>query len=160
MVSSRIDRIFFIFHNFSVAIIDISQAHPMRGINVRDATSSDNLTFVVSLGYKNRIGSHLCTGSLITRRSVLTCQHCINREQISNIEVTVGSTNLHLGQKYGIDSWRSFDQWYYQVKELLDDTGDDIAILRVGILLIKFLLTFQLVALFILTFVVNSWMEE
>lgn len=111
----------------------MSQAHPLRGVNVRDARSSDKLTFVVYLGYINNGGEHYCTGSLITRRSVLTCQHCIFGEEKSNVQITIGSTDLRLGQKYGVDSWQSYDQWYYDVKELAVHTEDDIAVIRVGI---------------------------
>lgn len=115
----------------SVISIGSLQAHPMRGLNVRDATLSDNFSFVVSMGRIDREGKHFCTGSLITRQSVLTCQHCIAGKNKSNIIITIGSTDLRLGQKYGVADWKSFDQWHFNISELEFSTEDDIAIIKV-----------------------------
>lgn len=111
-------------------ILDLSEAYPINGPNVHDATSSANLTFVVSIGRINRNGKHFCTGNLITRRNVLTCEHCIIDENVTEVEITIGSMDLRLGQKYGVLEWITYDQWYSE-KYIVDESVNDIAIITV-----------------------------
>lgn len=113
-------------------IINLSQAHPLKGVNVRDAKSSDDLTFVVSIGRDRHPESHFCTGTLITRLSVLTSRHCIDDEDKSKIRITIGSTDLRVGRRYRVETWISFNKWYQQTQDI-EDTFDDIAIIIVSI---------------------------
>lgn len=103
----------------------------MRGTNIRDATSSDHLTFVVSIGRNSHAESHFCTGTLITLQSVLTSEHCIIDEDRNKVRITIGSTDLRLGRKYRVAEWQSFSEWY-QTTQDIEMTSDDIAILTVS----------------------------
>lgn len=65
---------------------------------------------------------------------MLTAAHCTyGVEDIKNLEVKIGSNDLHKCKKYSINAWDTYDDWIfrnYMVPEHL--LGNDISIITVN----------------------------
>jgi V8-like Glu-specific endopeptidase len=107
----------------------------MIGQNIRDAQENE-FPYVVSF---MRIGlfmtnpqlNHICTGTLITRKDVVTSEHCIVGRQISNSKIMVGSVNLRITRRYYILWWISYKQWANGQNITIQFSINDIAVVRV-----------------------------
>ena len=91
--------------------------------------------FIVSIGnkvYHGRGENSFCAGTLITKKLVLTAEHCKDDDStLSDIQVTVGSNDVRAGRKYYVTAWRSFNDWAAQNGRIDPNSDNDIAILTV-----------------------------
>jgi hypothetical protein len=109
---------------------------PLVGINIRPSEDNE-FPFIVSIMQINYINpdptmDHLCAGSMISRKDVLTSEHCISMEVPNAIKVIVGSTNLYDGNEYFINWWISYDQLKNSQENEIEFIENDISIIRVS----------------------------
>ncbi|KAJ8667988.1 hypothetical protein QAD02_009651, partial [Eretmocerus hayati] len=74
----------------------------------------DEFPSVVSIGYKdayNPITSQFCSGTVITRKHVMTHSLCLLQKSKSRIQVFGGSTDILLCDRYDVESWIKYNKW-------------------------------------------------
>jgi secreted trypsin-like serine protease len=108
----------------------------MIGENVRQAQEAE-FPFVVSIVRINSDDStqvsRFCTGTIVSSNDVLTVEHCLLNEIISNIQIISGAIDFRRGQRHNVEWWISYNQWAEQTNTPLEITLNDIAIVRVNI---------------------------
>jgi hypothetical protein len=109
---------------------------PLVGTNVRPAEVNE-FPFIVSLMRITSINpdpltDHFCAGSMISRKDVLTSEHCTSMDVPTGIKVVVGSIDLRGGNEYFINWWMSYDQWATAKGILIELIENDISIIRVS----------------------------
>jgi secreted trypsin-like serine protease len=101
---------------------------------VRQLTETE-FPYVVALSRINNndpsILNVICIGTLITKKDVLTCEHCLEDEEQTEIQIIAGSYDITCGLKYTVYWWLTHDQWAVQMYIPLQFTNNDIAIIRV-----------------------------
>ena len=106
----------------------------MTGPGVRQVHGNE-FPFVVSIGVINDRDAelnHFCTGSLISRRHVLTASHCMATLKLGSFQVSIRSSDLRAAEKFQVNSWITYDNWL-EVNEMPDDPRlSDIAIIQVN----------------------------
>jgi hypothetical protein len=107
----------------------------MIGANIFDAQENE-FDFVVSLMKKgiltsNPVMDHICTGTLITRKDIVTAEHCIRGRDISRTEIMLGSVDLKKCFTYYILWWITYEEWAEIEKIHLEFILNDIAVIRV-----------------------------
>ncbi|XP_011495226.1 PREDICTED: trypsin iota-like [Ceratosolen solmsi marchali] len=109
----------------------------MIGQNVRRASPSE-LNFVISfkrINYTNnyqRENDHESTGSLISRKDVLTSEHGFAFVQTTGFEILVGSVDLRAGRTYSAIWWITHTQWSTINRVPIKNPVNDIAIIRLS----------------------------
>ncbi|NP_001164348.1 serine protease precursor [Nasonia vitripennis] len=126
-------------HTFNILLLQclliykLSHAEPSVGVNVQQL-KENKYPFVVSIG-DNRDPDqikHFCTGALISNRHVLTSEHCVEDLEYKDIHVLVGSFDLLKGQKIGIKSWLTYDDWADKNGYTSEFANNDIAVLTLS----------------------------
>jgi V8-like Glu-specific endopeptidase len=75
---------------------------------------------------------HACTGTLITRKDVVTSEHCVLAEELQNSKIVVGSINLRECQDYFIFWWITYEQWAVAHNIDVEFNMNDVAVVRVS----------------------------
>ncbi|XP_058800808.1 chymotrypsin-1-like [Phymastichus coffea] len=115
-------------------LIGLSHEIPLIGTKVRDARPNE-LPFVVSIARRAQsndthfVNRHFCTGTLISRRSILTVEHCFGGLALSDIEIIAGSEDVSLGDKYYPESWITYKEWKKNKKGYMEFLHHDIIVL-------------------------------
>jgi secreted trypsin-like serine protease len=116
-------------------IHDLAISSPMFGENVRYANQGE-FPFVVSIkriSFNNSEPEnyHICTGTLVSNKDVLTAEHCSDNLLISDIEVIVGSNDIREGKQYNVSWWITYNTWISMKKKKSQYHNNDIMMLRV-----------------------------
>lgn len=120
---------------FAGSFLTLTNAGPLEGVNVLSANSTE-FPFIASLGYMRSIVRlerfHFCTGTLITKKHVITAAHCLIHVNKNPFDVIIGDVDLRTANvRYNVDSWITYDEWARSVgKERVFD-NNDVAILTV-----------------------------
>jgi hypothetical protein len=93
-------------------------------------------TFVVSImqitADPNPQQDHICMGTLVTKRDVLTNEHCMRSENLNEIQLIIGSNSLLHGTKYYPLWWKTYDEWCLEKNIPIQFDINDVAIIRVS----------------------------
>jgi secreted trypsin-like serine protease len=90
----------------------------LYGQKVRNARRTE-FPFIVSIiripnPSNALLPNHICTGTLITRRDVVTCEHCIVDERIQRVRIIVGILDVREGVRHKALWWMTYDNWAAQ----------------------------------------------
>jgi hypothetical protein len=109
-----------------------ANAKALVGVNVKQAEEGD-FPFVVSVSeiFSEHKTIHICAGTLISNRNVLTADHCIYDKYNNAIQIVVGSIDLRIGRKFSVFWWISYDNWAFQSNIRPYFTINDLSIIRV-----------------------------
>lgn len=109
----------------------------IQGVNVKDANENE-FPFAVALSLVNNGTNPIpptvrvfCSGSLITRKHVLTAEHCIIKKHVNEVEILVGSVNLNLCKAYDPKKFMTYQQWKYKVSNKFPLYYHDVAVITV-----------------------------
>ncbi|XP_058810016.1 uncharacterized protein LOC131675163 isoform X1 [Phymastichus coffea] len=97
----------------TVQVFAFVEAIPLMGDRVVVAEPNE-FPFVVSFREKSMSGlfQHFCTGSLITRKHVISAAECFEGKILSEIRVVVAGKNwASQGYLYDIYSWLTYNSW-------------------------------------------------
>jgi secreted trypsin-like serine protease len=107
------------------------------GDNVRAAEENEFLFIVAIAKYylSNYLRyNYVCTGSLITKKDILTSAHCLQVRRKYGIVILVGSSHIQRTTRFYPEWWITFDQWAIQNSYERKYTNNDMAIIHVNIL--------------------------
>ncbi|XP_011495557.1 PREDICTED: chymotrypsin-2-like [Ceratosolen solmsi marchali] len=87
----------------------------MHGVNVRFAREGE-FPFVVSItntiqNNQRPEANHVCTGTLVSKRDVVTADHCVSTFTDQTITIIAGSHDIRHGTRYGVLWWLSYNQF-------------------------------------------------
>jgi secreted trypsin-like serine protease len=102
--------------NFCFLGVQCDFTNALIGVNVR-LVNENEFPFITSFSRLdiNANGElevqHFCTGSLISKKDVVTAEHCLLEKDLTSIRVIIGSVDVRLGRRYKIFKWLSYNQW-------------------------------------------------
>lgn len=119
-------------------MIDWVRAVAIQGINVRDAVENE-FPFIVAISeVNNDINPALsnlrnfCVGTLISRKHVLTAEHCLVSKKLHEVELLVGCAHLDQCKAYEPEKWITWRQWKFHNSTLYPRFYHDVAIITVA----------------------------
>jgi hypothetical protein len=108
----------------------------LAGENIRHPNPNEYL-FVVPIArvdkYNNSLTEEMCVGTLVTRKDVLTAEHCLEGEELPYTVIIAGSSDFSLGTEFSFYWWISFDWWYSNFRQAKEFDFNDISVIRVRI---------------------------
>ncbi|KAJ8673041.1 hypothetical protein QAD02_004302 [Eretmocerus hayati] len=121
---------------FFTCYINIYLAVPFNGVGVRLAKEKE-FSFIVSIQTKIGIGPnslrHMCNGALISKRHVITAEHCLSDiKYLRSYRILMGSSDLQACKKYLIKSWITYDQWAESKRYHIEFARNDIAVVTLS----------------------------
>jgi V8-like Glu-specific endopeptidase len=108
----------------------------MIGRNIRDAQENE-FPYVVSvmrmrIFNADPIRDHSCTGTLISRKDIVTAEHCVEAEDLLATKIVVGSNNLRECESYFIFWWTTYKHWAMRSNIPIEFYMNDVAVIRVS----------------------------
>jgi secreted trypsin-like serine protease len=114
---------------------NFADVNALIGRNVRDAGENEYPFIASILRILTEDESEIvyaCVGALISRKDVLTTNHCMDDEELNKIKIIIGSTYLTGTNKYYPLWWKSYNDWMQEKRKNLEFRLNDIAIIRVN----------------------------
>ncbi|XP_011501473.1 PREDICTED: trypsin iota-like [Ceratosolen solmsi marchali] len=107
----------------------------MIGENVKQVRNNE-YPYIVSIVKISTVPTesivHICTGTLIAKRDVITIGHCLINQHIWSIRVMVGSIHLDAGLKFYPLWWKMYNEWAEKNNFSHKNLIDDIAVMRLS----------------------------
>ncbi|KAJ8668254.1 hypothetical protein QAD02_009917 [Eretmocerus hayati] len=135
----KIKYFLFSLYFLSYSMINVSNAEPIVGKNVKKVEVNE-YPFIVSLhGYSRRPfvnKKHFCGGTLISQNHVLTASHCIVEDSfMKEVEVIAGSPNLKSNnlKRFKPIEWLKFKDWAHKKGAEYKKGFSDIAVLKLNV---------------------------
>ncbi|XP_011500583.1 PREDICTED: uncharacterized protein LOC105364372 [Ceratosolen solmsi marchali] len=103
------------------------------GENVRLAGESEFPFIVAIMRYvleNNMRRNYICAGTLISRKDILTAEHCLTAQHLTGIYVLAGSSNIDQTYKYYPEWWITYDQWANSNNHVIEIADNDIGIVN------------------------------
>ncbi|KAJ8688546.1 hypothetical protein QAD02_024341 [Eretmocerus hayati] len=102
-----------------------SNAEPIMGPDV-EVPKQGEFPFVVSIQIKdndsNRDGTHVCTGTLISQKHVLTAAHCLSaKNKYNHFEILVGNTDWKKATRHFTNFWIDYNTWCEKRKKKIPE---------------------------------------
>ncbi|XP_058793564.1 chymotrypsin-2-like [Phymastichus coffea] len=117
----------FVFH-FSIA-------DPIRGDNVF-AVKEGEFPLAAALIRKteclNDECDFICTGVLISKRHILTADHCFEELQPNDTQIILNSIDLRYGTRYNVSKWITYDEWAMKKRIHIVLYDNDIAVIELS----------------------------
>ncbi|KAJ8668260.1 hypothetical protein QAD02_009923 [Eretmocerus hayati] len=114
----------------------VASALPLTGENVIPAENS-GFPFIVSIQDEKQGGDvnqkHICTGTLISRKHILTTAHCFDdQSRLDGYQILYGSSDLRECDRYSLKSRISYKEWSKKTGKTPAFVDNDIAILTMS----------------------------
>jgi hypothetical protein len=121
---------FFLDHQYI-----FSYAKPLIGINVRRAHTNE-FPFIVPIKFINDTNAtpetdFFCTGTVVSKRYVLSVVHGLIQVPIHLLEIIVGSTDLRSGRKFHLLKLVTYEMWADYKNIPIERSINDISLIRV-----------------------------
>jgi hypothetical protein len=106
----------------------------MVGPNIRHPNPNEYLYVVsiVRVDSENTTQTEkFCIGTLVTRKDILTAEHCLVDEALAHLAIIAGSIDFRAGTRYSLFWWLTYEYWFIQFQIPFEHNINDIAMLRV-----------------------------
>lgn len=108
-----------------------SRVELLKGPTVVPAHYSE-FTYIASLQHYPS-GENFCTGTLITKKHIITVAHCIENKRIEEVRIAFVVASLsETIWTYLLNSWVTYDKWAHGRSIIKEPIPHDIAVLEVG----------------------------
>ncbi|KAJ8664470.1 hypothetical protein QAD02_006132 [Eretmocerus hayati] len=119
-----------------VVCLSFTKSEPLSGKHVKRVAQHD-LDFVASIAYQSTSGSHrkdnhICSGTLISPRHILTHERCLLNKIREHLAIYVGSPDIKSASPYHACKWISYSSWYSEnTNRFVNIGGSHIAIITI-----------------------------
>jgi hypothetical protein len=107
----------------------------LTGQNIRHPNPNEYLyvvSFIRADSQNTTLIEPMCIGTLVTRKDVLTAEHCVEGEELPYTAIVAGSSDFRTGTRYPLFWWLTYDWWLTQFETDPEFALNDICVVRVS----------------------------